>query len=86
MKVKELIAALQEYDEDMDILMSSTWGYDCQTEWTSEFGVIEKEFVKGREDTEYLDSEYMKDDIKRYIRLTFEQCIKLFLGSSVIRP
>jgi len=72
MKVKDLIAALQEYDEDMDILMSSTWGYDCETEWTSEFGVIEKEFVKGREDTEYLDSEDMRDDIKRYIRLTFE--------------
>jgi hypothetical protein len=70
MKVKELIAALQGYDEDMEILMSSTWGYDCETEWTSEFEVIEKEFVKGREDTEYLDSEYMRADMKRFVRLT----------------
>jgi len=70
MKVKELIAALQEYDEDMEILMSSTWGYDCETEWTSEFGIIEKEFVKGREATEYLDSEYMRADMKRFVRLT----------------
>lgn len=70
MKVKELISALQGYDEDMEILMSSTWGYDCETEWTSEFEVIEKEFVKGREDTEYLDSEYMRADMKRFVRLT----------------
>ena len=72
MKVKELIKKLQEYDEDLEILVSHTWGYDCETEWSSDFYIIEKEFVKGREDTEYLDAEYMRNDIKRFVRLTFE--------------